>query len=58
MAELIWNLRRLSAAQAKHVLHEAKARLVVAPDHATGGQWNRVYKQHEVWWGAPRTDKE
>jgi hypothetical protein len=37
MAELIWGLRRLSAAQAKHVLHEARAMLVPVPVDAPGG---------------------
>ena len=58
VAELIWNLRRLSATQAKHVLHEANAMLVAIPDDAPEQEWNRVYHQHGVWWGAPRTDEE
>ena len=58
MAGLIWNLRRLSAAQAKHVLDEANAMLVVVPDDAPQREWNRVYHQYDVWWGAPRTDEE
>lgn len=58
MAELIWNLRRLSAAHARHLHDEAKAMLVPIPDGATDEEWNRVYHQHGVWWGAPRTDGE
>ena len=58
MAELIWNLRRLSAAQAKHMHDEARAMLVAVPDDAPEREWNRVYHQHGVWWGAPRTDED
>jgi hypothetical protein len=58
MAELIWNARRLSAAQARHVHDEANAMLVAVPDDAPEQEWNRVYHQHGVWWGAPRTDED
>jgi hypothetical protein len=56
MADLIWNLRRLSAVQAKRVLREARAMLVPVPGDAPEEEWNRVYHQHGVWWGAPRAD--
>jgi hypothetical protein len=58
MAELIWNVRRLSAAQAEHVHVEAKALLVPVPNDASPNEWNRVYHQYKVWWGAPRTPGE
>jgi hypothetical protein len=58
MAELIWDFRRLSAAQAKHVLDEARAMLVVVPDDGSDREWNRIFHQHDNWWGAPRTAGE
>jgi len=57
-AELLWNLRHLSGAQARHVLDVAKAMLVAVPDDASDREWNRVYYRRGVWWGAPRTDGE
>lgn len=55
MAELIWNLRRLSAAQTRRVCDEVEAMLVAIPDDAPREEWNRVHHQHGTWWGAPRT---
>lgn len=58
MAGLIWSLRRLSAAQAEHVRDEARSMLAVVPEEAPECEWNRVYHQRGVWWGAPRTEGE
>jgi hypothetical protein len=55
MAQLIWDFRRLSAAQAAHVLDEAEAMLEVVPDDGSEREWNRVHRQNYQWWGAPRT---
>ncbi|WP_067830311.1 hypothetical protein [Actinomadura kijaniata] len=54
MAQLLWNCRRLTASQIQHLHAEAKATLVAVPDHASSNDWNRVYRQHGTWWGAPR----
>jgi hypothetical protein len=54
MAGLLWNCRRLTAAQAECVRDEAKSMLVAVPDDATDEDWNRVFHHHGRWWGAPR----
>ncbi|WP_328876163.1 hypothetical protein OHT76_42175 [Streptomyces sp. NBC_00287] len=54
MARLLWNCRHLTAAQAKHVYAEVKSMLMAVPDNATDEEWNRVWRHHGTWWGAPR----
>lgn len=54
MAELLWNCRRLTASQIERVLTEARTMLVAVPNDASSDDWNRVYRQHGTWWGAPR----
>lgn len=54
MAGLLWNCRRLTAAQAERVRDEAESMLVAVPDDAPGEDWNRVRRRHGRWWGAPR----
>jgi hypothetical protein len=53
-AELLWKLRRVSAAQATHVHEQARSMLLPVPEGAADGEWNRVFHVGDVWWGAPR----
>jgi len=54
MAGLLWNCRRLTAAQVGLVRDEAESMLVAVPDDASDEDWNRVHHHHGRWWGAPR----
>jgi hypothetical protein len=54
MASLLWDCRRLAAAQVEHVHDEAKAMLVPVPDNAPSEAWNLVYHHHGTWWGAKK----
>jgi hypothetical protein len=57
MAELIWNLRRLSAPQTKYVREQAESMLVIVPEGAARGQWNRLYCIRGIWWGTAREQR-
>ena len=54
MASLLWDCRRLTAAQVGHIRDEAEAMLVPVPDNAPSEAWNRVYHHHGTWWGAQK----
>ena len=50
MAEVLWNCRHLTDAQAEHLRSQAEAMLVPVPDGAAEEDWNRVHHHHGRWW--------
>lgn len=54
MAEMIWNLRRLSAPQARKVREQAESMLVIVPEDGPENRWTRLYHVRGIWWGTPK----
>lgn len=53
-ADLLWKLRRVTAAQAQHVHQHVASMLVPIPAGTADDAWNRVQSINGVWWGTPK----